>query len=129
MIRLVYGVVVLGLTIWVTADASRLGAHKGATGGGFLDMGPVGWFFACFFLWIVAFPCYLVHRRKLIAAKGTYYTPPGAAYAPAPTYWPAAPPRQQGPWLNGYQPPVEQSWPPPGHQAWPPAPGEHHPGA
>jgi hypothetical protein len=62
MIRLIFSLCVLGTAIWVAADASRLGARKGATGGGFLDMGPVGWFFACFFLSIVAFPCYLVHR-------------------------------------------------------------------
>jgi hypothetical protein len=140
MFRLVYGVVVLSSTIWATADASRLGARKGATGGGFLDMGPVGWFFACFFLWIVAFPCYLFHRRRLVAAHRTTYSPLASpsympsSYPPqsqagpwlngyqqpvvAPSWPPPPQPSQPGRWLNGYQPPPEPSWPPPGQAGW-----------
>lgn len=58
--------VILVVTIWVAVDASRLGAKRGALGGGMLDMGPVGWFFACLLLWIITFPCYLVARPKLV---------------------------------------------------------------
>jgi hypothetical protein len=131
--RLVYGIVVLGSTIWVASDASNLGARKGATGGGFLDMGPVAWFFACLLLWIIAFPCYLIHRPRLKAARartGPYgsYPPPQApwgyasgptvnppphppwGYATAPGAYPP-PPAPPQPWLNGYVPPPE---PPPG---------------
>jgi Protein of unknown function (DUF2510) len=58
--------VVIGFAIWVLVDASRLGARRGALGGGFLDMGPAAWFFACLLFWIVAIPCYLATRRRLV---------------------------------------------------------------
>lgn len=58
--------VVIGSAIWIAIDASRLGAKRGALGGGMLDMGPAGWFFATLLLWIVALPCYLTTRPKLV---------------------------------------------------------------
>ncbi len=57
---------VVASAIWVAVDASRLGAKRGALGGGLLDMGPVAWFFACALLWIIALPCYLITRPKLV---------------------------------------------------------------
>ena len=79
----------LASDVWVARDAKRLGAKRG-TLGGFLDMGPVGWFFACLLLWIVAFPCYLATRHKLVAAKAgrdgyqpqSYPTYPPPPFAP-----------------------------------------------
>jgi hypothetical protein len=62
----IYFVSVLASSLWVLVDSIRLGAKRGALGGGFLDMGPVAWFFACLLLWIVAMPCYLVTRRRLV---------------------------------------------------------------
>jgi hypothetical protein len=59
-------VVIVGSAIWIGVDASRLGAKRGALGGGMLDMGPAAWFFACVLLWIVALPCYLATRPKLV---------------------------------------------------------------
>src|SRR5207253_2655699 len=55
--------VVLASSVWVLLDARRLGITK-RTGGGFLNMGPIGWFFSCLLLWAVGFPAYLVTRRK-----------------------------------------------------------------
>jgi hypothetical protein len=66
---------VIVTSIWVAVDSSNLGAGHGARGGGFLDMGPVSWLFACLLLWIVAFPCYLVARSKLVAMKAGQATP------------------------------------------------------
>ncbi|HUJ67033.1 MAG TPA: hypothetical protein VLX59_15930 [Acidimicrobiales bacterium] len=76
--------------IWVAIDAKNLGAKRG-TLGGFLDMGPVGWFFACLFLWIVAFPCYIVTRPKLVAAKTARDAHSSMPYHPSMSY-PAYPP-------------------------------------
>ena len=58
--------VVIVTAICVAVDASRLGATRGGLGGGLLDMGPASWFFACLLLWIVALPCYLATRPKLV---------------------------------------------------------------
>ena len=77
----------LASDVWVARDAKRLGAKRG-TLGGFLDMGPVGWFFVCLFLWIVAFPCYLVTRPKLVAAKAAREGYPPQSY---PSYPPPFP--------------------------------------
>ncbi len=57
--------VVVATAICVALDASRLNARRGALGGGLLDMGPAGWFFACLLLWIVTLPCYLAVRPRL----------------------------------------------------------------
>jgi hypothetical protein len=81
----------LASDIWVARDARRLGARRG-TLGGFLDMGPVGWFFACLFLWLVAFPCYLATRPKLVAAKAARegYPPQSYPSYPPPSFPPNA---------------------------------------
>ena len=81
MEQLVY-LVVLGTAIWAGIDASQLGARRGVLGGGFLDMGPVAWFFAVWLLWIIAFPCYLVARPRLVAVRdaSAYRQVPAAPY-------------------------------------------------
>ena len=71
--------VVLGTAIWAGIDASQLGARRGVLGGGFLDMGPVAWFFAVWLLWIIAFPCYLVARPRLVAVRDAAAYPQIAA--------------------------------------------------
>lgn len=61
-------------SVWVLFDAHATGVRKGQTTG-LTDMGPVGWFFACLFLWIVAFPLYLAKRPALAAPSS-----PGMAH-------------------------------------------------
>src|SRR5487761_1930575 len=71
--------VVIGTTIWVGIDASNLGMRHGRLGGGFLDMGPAGWVFACLLFWIIAFPCYLAARsryKNITTPRFTYGGPP-----------------------------------------------------
>ncbi len=66
---LVWLVVVVS-AIWVYVDARSIGVRKGlVTGLG--DMGPVGWAVSTLFLWIVAFPLYLVKRRQFRIAVAT----------------------------------------------------------
>lgn len=111
MSNLVVLVVTVALSVWIYRDAKRLGAHRGALGGGLLDMGPVGWLVACLMIPIVTAPFYLaVARRKLARAQqpaisalwgsgGQVVSPPmgglawgplSAAPAAAPTSAPAA---------------------------------------
>ena len=56
--------VVLGTSIWMAFDASKIGYDKKDVAG-IAGMGPVGWFFAGLLLWIVSFPLYLASRNKL----------------------------------------------------------------
>jgi hypothetical protein len=124
--------VVVGSGIWVLIDSSRLGAKRGALGGGFLDMGPVGWFLVTLLLWIVGFPCYLavrprlVTRRRALAQYGhllspsvrmatagwqpadpPYAQPAGPAYpqptAPPPGWYADPEGRPCGRWWDGYR--------------------------
>ena len=55
--------VIVGTSIWVAFDAKSIGIKKGQLKG-MLDMGPLGWFFVCLFLWIIGFPAYLAMRGK-----------------------------------------------------------------
>jgi len=55
---------ILGTSIWMAFDASKIGYDKKDVGG-IAGMGPVGWFFAGLLLWIVSFPLYLASRNKL----------------------------------------------------------------
>lgn len=108
--------VVLVTAICVAVDASRLGAKRGALGGGMLDMGPAGWFFACLLLWIVALPCYLAARPRLVRRAHVLATHPHFAGA----YGPGVPQQMQ---LAGYphppvvspQPAPPPAGPPPGY--------------
>lgn len=59
-------VVLLGIDLWVYADAKRC-AEAGAPVvfrlGTLVVDTPVGWFLSCLVLWVVAFPIYLVSRK------------------------------------------------------------------
>lgn len=68
MSMLIIAITVLSTSVAVLVDASHIGARRGLLPGT-LDMGPAGWFFACLGLWIVAFPCYLAARPRIIKAQ------------------------------------------------------------
>lgn len=60
-------IIVLGSAGWVLYDAKNIGVKKDViTGMG--NMGPWAWFFATLFLWIIAFPMYLIKRGDFIKA-------------------------------------------------------------
>ena len=101
----VMGLVVLGSAIWMAVDASQLGYDKRDIKG-IAAMGPIGWFFCGWLLWIVAFPLYLVKRPELKAAgeRRRQALASGMPMAGLP---------------HGYPPPP--AYPPPG--AYPPPPG------
>lgn len=69
MVAAVIGLIVLGTSIWVAADASGLDVKRGCLGGNFVDSGPVGWFFVTLLIWIIGFPLYLATRPKYVALK------------------------------------------------------------
>jgi len=54
---------VIGTSIWVLFDAKTIGVKKGQIKG-MGNMGPMGWFFTCLLLWIIAFPIYLAKRGE-----------------------------------------------------------------
>ncbi len=62
--------IVVATSIWVLFDARSSGIRKGLVKG-LADLGPWGWFFACLFLWIVAFPVYLAKRTELKRAAAS----------------------------------------------------------
>jgi hypothetical protein len=68
-VGLVIAIVVVGTSIWVAIDASRLEVTRGCLGGGFADSGPVGWFFCALLIWIIGFPAYLITRPKYVARR------------------------------------------------------------
>jgi hypothetical protein len=72
---------IIGSTIWVGIDASNLGMKRGRIGGGPIDMGVVSWVLCCLFLWIIAFPCYLVARGKYRALPAAGWQGYGAPVA------------------------------------------------
>ena len=74
MINLLPYLVVLASALWVLRDARSLGITRRA-GPGFLNMGPLSWFLSCLLLWAVAFPAYLVTRRRYKRAASS--TAPG----------------------------------------------------
>lgn len=129
------GLVVLATSIWMAADASKLGYDRRDVRG-LAAMGPVGWFFCGLLLWIVAFPLYLIKRPELKAAgeqrrRGLLggYGPPGmiagAPWQGAPGYrppqgYPGAPPHG----TPTYGMPQPQAYPPASpYGAGPPHPG------
>jgi hypothetical protein len=59
-------VAVLASAIWVGFDSTHLGVKSHCLGGGFADMGPVGWFFCVLLLWIIGFPVYRATRPKYV---------------------------------------------------------------
>ena len=63
---------IFGSSAWVFYDATTIGVRKNQIKGA-ADMGPVGWFFGCLFVWIIAFPLYLSKRgvyQKINSAQG-----------------------------------------------------------
>jgi len=60
-------ILVVGSSIWVGIDAWSIGARKGLVPG-IVDLGHVGWFFACLGIWVLAFPLYLANRGDIIKA-------------------------------------------------------------
>ncbi|MBL8946146.1 MAG: SHOCT domain-containing protein [Myxococcales bacterium] len=106
------GLVVLATSIWMAVDASRLGYDKRDIKG-IAGMGPVGWFFCGLFLWIVAFPLYLIKRPELAAAgerRRLGGAPmPGALPYPQPPYPQQSYPQQPYP----QQPYPQQPYPQP----------------
>jgi hypothetical protein len=63
-IRLIVLMVTAAIALLVAIDASYLGMKRGKLGGGFLDMGPVAWFFCVLFFFILSTPLYFVARHK-----------------------------------------------------------------
>ncbi|KAF0155725.1 MAG: hypothetical protein FD159_2026 [Syntrophaceae bacterium] len=55
--------IIIGTSIWVYFDAKSIGVKKGQITG-IANMGPLGWFFVCLFLWIIGFPVYLAKRGE-----------------------------------------------------------------
>jgi hypothetical protein len=73
------GLLVIVSTIWVYADAKKIGARKGLIPG-MGNTSPEGWALACFALWIVVFPLYLLKRGAIkAAAQAAGGAPPGGA--------------------------------------------------
>jgi hypothetical protein len=86
--------VALAATIWVIADTASLGVKRGCLGGGFADMGRLGWALCMLLIWIIALPLYLATRPKYVERKRTLTANPGQALnsgAPIPPL-PAGPP-------------------------------------
>lgn len=99
---------------WAGLDAAKLGARRGRLGGGLLDQGPLTWFAACLLVWIVAFPCYLVIRPKLLAAAAPPTELPWSRHPEAPgragvsAWLPSSPGAE---WIRPPPPPSEASRP------------------
>ena len=83
MLQWVVLLVVVAAAVLVLVDSARLGARRGALGGGLLDIGPVGWFVCVLLVWFVALPAYLVARRRLVALGAAGSTSVQAPVAPA----------------------------------------------
>jgi hypothetical protein len=49
-------------SLWVLVDAKTIETKKGGING-LGNMGPLGWFLSCIFLWVIAFPLYLYKRK------------------------------------------------------------------
>ncbi len=145
-----WGLLALASAIWMAIDSSRIGYDKRDLDG-FGAMGPVGWFFCGFFLWIVALPLYLVKRPTMIAAAQRrrlqmqqfagalpgQVAPPYGAYPPS---YPGAPgpygaPSHPGPYAaapgpyGGAPGSAPYGGAPPAYGAAPPPPGYGAPAA
>ena len=67
MVITIEWLIIIMSSIWVFFDSKEIGAKKGLITG-FANMGPVGWFFSCLFLWLIGFPMYLATRSRIKAA-------------------------------------------------------------
>ncbi len=63
----IWGVIIIS-SIWVFVDAKKIGVKKGQIKG-VADLGPGTWLIVCLFLWIIAFPMYLIKRPEFIKAN------------------------------------------------------------
>jgi hypothetical protein len=63
--------VCLSLALLTFADAWKCGIYKRSDKRGFLNISPMAWGIAMAFLFIVAFPVYLLHRTELRTIQGT----------------------------------------------------------
>jgi hypothetical protein len=64
-------IVCLSLALLTFADAWKCGIYKRGDKRGFLNISPMAWGIAMAFLFIVAFPAYLLHRSELRTIQGT----------------------------------------------------------
>jgi hypothetical protein len=62
-----WGMIIIS-SIWVFVDAKKIGVKKGQIKG-VCDMGPATWLLVSLFLWIIAFPAYLIKRPEFIKAN------------------------------------------------------------
>ena len=75
--------IILGSSIWVPIDATRIGAKRDKTLG-MAGTSPAVWFVACLLFWIIFFPLYLFQRDKIKAAHASPPTSPQDALSPMP---------------------------------------------
>lgn len=68
-------VAISALWVYIDASANKIGKTSQS---GFFNIGASWWGFACLFLWIIAFPSYLIIRKKLIALATAYPVEPKA---------------------------------------------------
>jgi hypothetical protein len=70
----VIAMVIAGLvaisSVWVYVEACKRGIKKGTTKG-LLDIDPLGWFFACLGIWLIAFPLFMIRRNSLLKSDKT----------------------------------------------------------
>ncbi|MFI7589251.1 hypothetical protein ACIB24_19470 [Spongisporangium articulatum] len=106
VVHLTLGLVALGCAIWVAFDSVQLRAERGRLGGGLLDQGPIAWSLSVLLVWLIAFPCYLLTRPRLVRAQHREqwerwqrpaYAPVNAHVLPPPFPYPVA--------LQHYPPP------------------------
>lgn len=111
---------VIGSTVWVGVDASRLGVRRGRLPGSAFDMSVTSWVICCLFLWIIAFPCYLVARGRYQQLPAPWLghsgsLPFGAAgYSNSPNILPG----MATPATYGYAPPAPPQMSPDGQWFW-----------
>ncbi|WP_146108867.1 hypothetical protein [Chromatium okenii] len=58
-----FSIIIIATSIWVLIDAKKIGVKRGQISG-MGNMGPWGWFFVCFFLWIIGLFFYLAKRPE-----------------------------------------------------------------
>ena len=103
--ELILGLTWFAISIAVLVDANHLEVQRGGLGGGFLDMGPAGWFCACILGGLFVLPLYLIKRPRLEARHRALRASNGAGMYST----------------NPYQPPVRVV--PPGWYPDPAGPG------
>ncbi|MEI7999020.1 MAG: zinc-ribbon domain-containing protein [Candidatus Omnitrophota bacterium] len=59
---------IIASSIWVFMDAKKIGVKKGQITG-IANLDPGTWLVVCLFLWVIAFPMYLIKRPEFIKAN------------------------------------------------------------